>query len=621
MLDECNLLSLNQVGGHFTWHRAAGQRGPMHKQLDRAVGDVEWRMCFPEAIVEVLPRRHSDHNPLLLHSRGFQQRHGVRPFRFEATWCTHEAYTEVVHTAWHRGHGSVAQALANVREDSVVFNKDIFGNIFTRKTILDRRLRGIEHSLERVDSLQLLHLYHQLLREYELTLFQEETLWFQKSRENWARLGNKNTRFFHIQTVIHWKKSHIYGLFLAPGEWCTDEDQLQTATVDFFKQIIGQSNGNIDLAITPGLPKFPSEAVTMIGGILSSEKVFTDLKSMASFKAPGPNGFQAIFYKTYWHIIGEKVVQVVQEVFMRGSFDPSLSNILITLIPKVEDPKRLTEFRPISLCNVIHKLISRVLVNRLRPWLQDILILNMLSSPSIFILWNGKQTPAFSLKRGLLQGDPISPYLFVLCMEKLRAMITQAVQHGEWGAFQVRQGGINISHLFFADDVLFFIQGKPAEFRHMISLLDRFALASGLSRAFASSGIPPSRRRKLSLISGIAFSNDIGPYLGFRLSVGRITNNMFSHVIGKVRDRLASWKGRFLNRAGRVTLANSVLASLPSYTMQVQWLPQHVCDTCEKMVRQFIWNGNMQRGLHLATWDVITQPHKFGGLGVCMARL
>nr|KYP38636.1 Transposon TX1 uncharacterized [Cajanus cajan] len=343
MMEECHLLTLDQVGGHFMWHRMTGQHCPMHKQLDRVVGDVAWRIQFPEAVVEVLPRRHSDHNPLLLRCGGFHRSRGVCPFRFEAAWCTHDDYAEVVRSAWNRGNGDVAKVLNHVQDESLVFNKEVFGNITTRKLVLDRRLRGIKRSLERVDSLQLQHLYHKLLQECELMLFQEETLWFQKSRESWVKLGNKNTRFFHTQTVVKRNKSHIHGLYLTLGNWCTDEDQLQTATVEFFRDLIGQSSRVTTSPITPRLSPIPTEATTMLGSAPSKEEVFVALKSMPSYKAPGPDGFQAIFYKMYWHIIGDDVWKVVRDAFITRTFDPNLAKIL-TLIPKVADPKWLKDF-------------------------------------------------------------------------------------------------------------------------------------------------------------------------------------------------------------------------------------------------------------------------------------
>lgn len=189
--------------------------------------------------------------------------------------------------------------------------------------------------------------------------------------------------------------------------------------------------------------------------------------------------------------------------FKTGYFDPSLAETLIALIPKVESPGSFREFRPISLCNTIYKIITKVLVNRLSPMLDSIispfqssfipkrgttdnaiilqeiiyamnkskkkkgdvaykidlekaydnvswgflrgclndfgfppiitkLIIHCVSSSTLSIIWNGKQLPSFSPTKGLRQGDPFSPHLFTLCMEKLSISINEAVQDGRW---------------------------------------------------------------------------------------------------------------------------------------------------------------------------------------------
>jgi hypothetical protein len=90
---------------------------------------------------------------------------------------------------------------------------------------------------------------------------------------------------------------------------------------------------------------------------------------MNPFKAPGPDGFQGIFFKQYWHIVGDDVTHLISVAFETGEFPQSLSETLVALIPKVDCPTNFKEFRPISLCNTVYKLITKILVNRLRPFL------------------------------------------------------------------------------------------------------------------------------------------------------------------------------------------------------------------------------------------------------------
>lgn len=87
--------------------------------------------------------------------------------------------------------------LLKVQEASLSFNKDVFGNIFKRKMQVESRIKGIQKSLDRVDFVQLVLLESQLQKEYNQILFQEELHWFQKSRDNWIKLGDRNTKYFH----------------------------------------------------------------------------------------------------------------------------------------------------------------------------------------------------------------------------------------------------------------------------------------------------------------------------------------------------------------------------------------------------------------------------------------
>ena len=87
---------------------------------------------------------------------------------------------------------------------------------------------------------------------------------------------------------------------------------------------------------------------------------------MAPSKALGPNGMAPIFYQKYWHVVGQDVTNVVLSYLNSGCLLKSINLTFITLIPKVKNLEKLTEFRPISLCNVIYKLVSKVLANRLK---------------------------------------------------------------------------------------------------------------------------------------------------------------------------------------------------------------------------------------------------------------
>jgi hypothetical protein len=176
-------------------------------------------------------------------------------------------------------------------------------------------------------------------------------------------------------------------------------------------------------------------------------------------------------------------------------------------------------------------------------------------------------------------------------MEKLSLAINNAVFQGDWDPICLSTNSPHISHLLFADDVLLFSKAKNSQLRFIRDLFDKFSQASGLkinlskSIAFYSSGIPNQKITTLTSISGIRSTTSLEKYLGFPILKGRPKRSDFNFIIEKMQTRLASWKNKLLNRSGRLALASSVLSSIPAYYMQINWLPQRICDD---MIKQLV---------------------------------
>lgn len=120
-------------------------------------------------------------------------------------------------------------------------------------------------------------------------------------------------------------------------------------------------------------PKDTREKNARLLAPLSNEKIRAALFDMHPLKAPGPDGFHALFYQRYWHIVGDEISQFVRQLW-RGEvpIDP-INHTNVTLIPKVRSPNSIVNFRPFSICNVIYKVFSKVLSNRLKLILPNII--------------------------------------------------------------------------------------------------------------------------------------------------------------------------------------------------------------------------------------------------------
>ena len=126
-------------------------------------------------------------------------------------------------------------------------------------------------------------------------------LWFQKSREQWVRFGDRNTAFFHAQTLTRRKRNKIEGLHIAGDVWCTDGELLKSEALNFFKKLfITESPARGVEVSLPSTSKLGPEAVSNLLKDVSKGEVWEALKFMKAFKAPGPDGFQPIIIKRFW---------------------------------------------------------------------------------------------------------------------------------------------------------------------------------------------------------------------------------------------------------------------------------------------------------------------------------
>lgn len=211
-------------------------------------------------------------------------------------------------------------------------------------------------------------------------------------------------------------------------------------------------------------------------------------------------------------------------------------------------------------------------------------------------------------------------------MEKLSIAISEAVQAGKWHPVKISRNGPSFSHLLFTDDVFLFSKAACVQARLAPELFGQFSAHSSLkvnvskSRAFFSKGVPRQKIDKIVSITSIRSTPSLDKYIGFPIFKGRVQRADFNFIIDKLWDRLASWKSKLLNKAGRLTLVKSVLTTLPTYYIQLQWLPSSICSHIDRVSRNFLWKGNSDKGIHLVGWGKITLPKKKGGLGVQSSR-
>lgn len=251
------------------------------------------------------------------------------------------------------------------------------------------------------------------------------------------------------------------------------------------------------------------------------------------------------------------------------------------------------------------------------------LISACISSVEFCIIQEGQQLGPIIPQRGLRQGDPLSPYLFILIMEGLSALIRKETSTGRMHGISVARGAPELTHLFFADDCFLFCRANSLEVRNMKETLAEFSAASGQainfnkSSTFFSRNVDSITREVISDIMGIPEGVTTGKYLGLPSLIGRRKIEIMGFIKNKVVGRINSWNNKFLSKVGREVLIKNVLQAIPAYAMSIFLLPQDLCSKIETALNGFWWNSSQVegKGIRWKRWSDLCQPKSVGGMG------
>ncbi|GKA85425.1 RNA-directed DNA polymerase, eukaryota [Tanacetum coccineum] len=224
-----------------------------------------------------------------------------------------------------------------------------------------------------------------------------------------------------------------------------------------------------------------------------------------------------------------------------------------------------------------------------RSWIQ-----NCLLSSRGSILVNGSPTSEFQFYKGLKQGDPLSPFLFILIMESLHLSFQKLVNEGLFKGVHI-DPSLQLSHLFYADDVIFMGQWSESNISTIVHALNCFHQASGLRLNLHKSklvGIAVENEKVIRAAENIGCLSlkTPFPYLGIKVGGLMSRLNSWDEVVDNLRSRLSKWKMKTLSIGGRLTLLKSVLGSMPIYNMSMFKIPSQVLKRMEA-IRCHFFNG------------------------------
>ncbi|RVW44757.1 hypothetical protein CK203_081811 [Vitis vinifera] len=443
VLDDLELIDLPLQGGSFTL--SGGLYNQAWARLDRFLVSPRWLDQFSNVTQKRLSRPISDHFPITIEGGG--KRRGPSPFRFENMWLRVEGFKDLLRS-WRQGmvvsgraSYKLATKLKGMKQKLKTWNREVFGNLESNKLA----------ALQQVDYWDQVESERRLSEEefarkkeakegYAKWIKMDEIHWRQLSRELWLREGDKNTGYFHRMANAH-RRRHTMERVKISGVWLSEECTVRTGIVDAFHRLLTEdSEWKADIGGV-NLNRISQQEADILKLPFMEEEVHSALRDMNGDKAPGPDGFTGAFWQFCWEFVKEEVMEMFKEFHEHKTFLKSLNATFLILDASLIANEVIDSWKKEGKKGLICKLdiekaydsvnwqfLMKVMEKmgfgtKWREW-----IWSCISTARFSVLVNGEPAGFFPSSKGLRQGDPLSPYLFIMGMEVLSALLRRAVE-------------------------------------------------------------------------------------------------------------------------------------------------------------------------------------------------
>ncbi|XP_022040602.1 uncharacterized protein LOC110943154 [Helianthus annuus] len=690
------LSDVKSHGLHFTWNQKPKNGVGVLKKIDRVMSNTQLLDLFPDAYVLYQPYRVSDHSPCILNLFPVNYNR-PKPFKFANFLARKEGFIPCVAKEWvkeipGKTMFSVVKKLTALKSPlrRLLFYQ---GNLHNRVKEVRLQLDVIQKAIDDNPlDLVLRESEARCIQEFNTVSYDEECFLKQKAKTEWLAAGDSNTKFFHNCVKMRNACNKIHTIQDVHGNWSHGNDVF-SVLVAHYSNFLGTQDHvsklvNDDLFSTVLDSNGASNMVRQV----TREEIKSAMFSIGENKAPGPDGYTSAFFKNSWEIVGEEITKAILDFFDNGKLLQQINHTIIALVPKTQSPNSVTDYRPISCCNVLYKCISKIITERIKgsldrlvdinqsafvsgrkitdnilltqelmhnyhldigpprcafkidiqkaydtvswSFLEDVLhafgfhpkmvkwIMVCVTSVSYLLSINGNLYGYFKGKRGLRQGDPISPYLFTLVMEVLSLLLKRAANSNNAFRFHLHCKKQKIINVSFADDLFLFANGDAASVRILRDTLKMFSSASGLVPSLPKSTVyfgNVPRNIKQEILNIMPFQEGSLPvrYLGVPLISTKLYYKDCKVLVDKMVKKIDNWMTRSLSFAGRLQLVTSVLSAMHTYWATVFMLPAKIVHDLERCMRGFLWAGSTQQSVKAkVAWKVVCLPKYEGGLGI-----
>ncbi|XP_062104194.1 uncharacterized protein LOC133815358 [Humulus lupulus] len=331
-----------------------------------------------------LPEGTFDHSPILV-SLHQDVVCGKKPFRYFSMWKDADNFDEKVAQSWKEGvvgtdMFKLTTKLKRLKQVLKSINKEGFNDLQQKAIEAKNALLELQGRINNDPLNSHLLFEEQAAREKFTKMSKAYSLFLaQKAKTSWAKNGDDNTAIFHASLRARRTQNRVSSIEDDQGNWCDTPDSVQHAFMQFFQQLLGSQmhqRTSVNQSIIDLGPKITDRHISILQADFTAQEVKEAIFAIPGLKSPGPDGFGSSFYQDNWNLVGAEVEKAVLSFLNTGRLLKEINATTITIIPKNSCPRNVSDFCPISCCNVIYKAASKMICSRLRRILPDLIAEN-----------------------------------------------------------------------------------------------------------------------------------------------------------------------------------------------------------------------------------------------------